>query len=70
MPVQMELLAGSLMAMGWRFYRFSQRPILAALFQILLLASPEMWKISALIMTEALATACVALWCAQLLRTL
>ena len=69
-PVQMALLAGSLLALGWSFYRFSQRPFLAVLFQILLLASPEMWKISALIMTEALATACVALWCAQLLRAL
>ena len=69
-PVQMALLAGSLLALGWSFYRFSQRPILAVLLQIMLLASPEMWKIAALIMTEALATACVALWCAQLLRLL
>ena len=69
-PVQMTLLAGSLLAVGWSFHRFGQRTILSVLFQVLLIASPEMWKISALIMTEALATACVALWCAQMLRML
>ena len=67
-PVQMVVLAGALLALGWSFYRFSRRPIVSLLFQALLIGSPEMWKISALIMTEAISTACVAIWCAQLLR--
>ena len=69
-PVQMTLLAGALLALGWSFYRFSGRPVLSLVFQGLLIGSPEMWKISALIMTEALATACIAIWSAQLLRML
>jgi hypothetical protein len=67
-PVQMVLLAGALLALGWSFYSFSRRPIASLLFQALLIGSPELWKISALIMTEAISTACVAIWCAQLLR--
>jgi len=69
-PVQMTLLAAALLTLGWSFHRFSRRPLLSLAFQALLIGSPVMWKISALIMTEALATACVALWCAQLLRML
>jgi hypothetical protein len=38
------------------------------LFQLALVVSPEMWKFSAALITEAPATAAVALWCALLMR--
>ena len=66
---QMLLMAGSLFLLGWAFYKWTGSAVLSALFQIALLASPEMWKFSAMLITEALATAGVALWCAQLLMT-
>jgi len=54
-PVQMTLLAGALLTLGWSFHKFGRRPLLSLVFQGLLIGSPEMWKISAMIMTEALA---------------
>lgn len=66
--LQMVLLAGSLFALGWSFHTFARRPAWSAAFQIALFASLEMWRNSAVLITEAVATACVALWCAQLLR--
>lgn len=65
---QMALLAGSLFLLGWSFQKLVRNWKLTLLFQILLVASPELWHSSADLMTEGLATACVALWCAQLLR--
>lgn len=65
---QMVLLAGSLFLLGWSFHRLVRNWKLSLLFQILLVASPELWHSAAELMTEALATAFVALWCAQLLR--
>jgi hypothetical protein len=67
-PLQTLLLGGSLFLLGWAFHNFIRQPAWALVFQALLLASPLMWKTSASLLTEALATACVALWCAQLLR--
>lgn len=68
--VQKLLLTVSLFLLGLSFYRWSGRPILSILFQLAVLLSPEMWKFSGDLNTEALATAGVALWCAQLIRTL
>jgi hypothetical protein len=67
-PLQTLLLGGSLFLLGWAFHNFIRRPAWSFAFQALLLASPLMWKTSASLLTEALSTACVALWCAQLLR--
>jgi hypothetical protein len=66
--LQEALLAGSLFALGWSFHHFARRPVWSAVFQVLLFASLEMWRNSAVLITEAVATACVALWCALLLR--
>jgi hypothetical protein len=67
-PVQMALLAASLFALGLSFHDLVGRPKLSLAFQLFLLCSPDLWRFSAELMTEALATAAVALWCAQLLR--
>jgi hypothetical protein len=67
-PVQMGLLALSLFLLGWSFHELLGRPRLSLAFQVFLLASPDLWRFSAELMTEALATASVALWCAQLLQ--
>ena len=67
-PVQMGLLALSLFLLGRSFHMLFGRPPLSLVFQVFLLASPDLWRFSAELMTEALATASVALWCAQLLR--
>ena len=69
-PVQMVLLAISLFLLGWSFYRWTGSAVLSVLFQLALVASPEMWKFAAAMITEAPATAAVALWCAQLLNLL
>jgi 4-amino-4-deoxy-L-arabinose transferase-like glycosyltransferase len=69
-PLQMTLLAAALFLLGWSFHALSQPPIWSIIAQTLLVANPTLWNISAELMSEALATACVALWCAQLLRVL
>jgi hypothetical protein len=66
-PAQMAVLALSLFALGRSVHRLVGRPRVSLLFQILLVSSPDLWRFSAELMTEALATASVALWCAQLL---
>jgi hypothetical protein len=67
-PAQILLLAGSLLLLGWEFHRLVRRPGYTIAFQLLLLANAGMWFTSAFLMTEALSTALVALWCARLLR--
>ena len=67
-PAQILLLGGSLFLLGWSFHRLVRRPAYTIAFQLLLLANAGMWFTSAFLMTEALSTALVALWCAQLLR--
>lgn len=67
-PIQMALLAAALFVLGASFHDLARRPWLSVGFQLLLLGSPEMWLASASLITEALATALVALWCAQMLR--
>ncbi|HVI04923.1 MAG TPA: hypothetical protein VM711_02370, partial [Sphingomicrobium sp.] len=67
-PMQMLVLAGSLLALGWSFHRFVGRPAVSFVFYLLLVAQAGMWFLSDFLMTEALATALVALWCAELLR--
>lgn len=69
-PVQMALLAASLFLLGRSFHDLIGRRKLSLIFQLILVCSPSLWKSSAELMTEALATACVALWCAQLLQQL
>jgi hypothetical protein len=69
-PVQMLILTVSLFLLGWTFYKYTGNAVLSGLLQLALLISPEMWKFSASLITEAPATAAVALWCAQLIRTL
>ena len=69
-PAQMLLLAGSLTVLGWSFHRFCGRPATSFVFQAILLSQIVLWKASALLMTEAVAAALVALWCAQILRML
>jgi hypothetical protein len=69
-PAQMALLALSLFLLGWSFHLFARRPTGSVVLQALLVGSPEMWRLSAALLPEAVATACVALWCAQMLRML
>lgn len=69
-PVQMAILAASLFWLGLSFHDAVDRPKLSLILQLLLVCSPDLWRLSAQLMTEALATAAVALWCAQLLRQL
>jgi len=66
-PAQMAVLALSLFLLGRSFHDLVGRRRLSLFFQILLVSSPDLWRFSAELMTEALATASVALWCAQLL---
>jgi hypothetical protein len=65
--VQTLVLAGSFLALGWSFHKFCGRPSLSVAFQAIVLSFAAMWYDSAFLMTEALSTALVALWCAQLL---
>ena len=65
---QTWLLAGSLLLLGWTFHQLVRRPVYSIGFQLLILANAGMWFSSAFLMTEALSTALVAFWCAQLLR--
>ena len=67
-PLQMSLLTLSLYLLGRSFHDLVGQPRLSLAFQVFLLASPDLWRFSAELMTEALATATVALWCARLLR--
>jgi hypothetical protein len=67
-PIQMILLAASLLALGLSFYRLTRRPIWSVIFMVALVAQAGMWFSAAFLMTEALSSALVALWCAQLLR--
>ena len=64
---QMLILMLSLFLLGLAFYSWTGNPVLALLFQLAVVASPEMWKYSSMLLTEALATAAVCLWCASLL---
>jgi len=66
-PAQTLLLAGSLLALAWSFHKFCGRPSFSFVFQALVLSLAAMWYDSAFLMTEALSTALVAIWCAQLL---
>lgn len=68
-PAQTLLLAASLLLLGWRFHRLFRKPVYAIAFQLLVLANAGMWFTSAFLMTEALSTALVALFCAQVLLT-
>src|SRR5689334_19864708 len=69
-PAQIVLLAASLMTLGRSFYDYTRRPLLAVLFQVVLISGIELWKLSAVMLTEALGATFVAFWCAQLLQTL
>lgn len=69
-PAQLILVAGSLLYLGWNFQRVVGRPAVSLLFYLLVVAQAGMWFLSAFLMTEALATALVALWSAELLRLL
>ena len=66
-PAQMILLSGSLLFLGWAFYKFADRPSFSFVFFAILIIQPGMWFASAFLMTEAVSTALVAIWCAQLL---
>ena len=66
--IQLVLLAASLLQLGWSFHKFVLRPAASLAFYALLVAQAGMWFLSDFLMTEALATALVALWCAELLR--
>jgi hypothetical protein len=67
-PAQMIVVAGSVLCLGWSFHKSVGRPAFSFAFQAMLLSQVAVWKASAFLMTEALATAAVAIWCAQLLR--
>lgn len=67
-PAQMTLLAGSLLFLGWSFHKSVGRPAISLAFQAIVLSQAAMWYAAAFLMTEALSTALVAIWCAQLLR--
>jgi len=67
-PLQMVLLSASLFVLGRSFHDLVGSPKLSLVFQIFLVSSPDVWRFAAELMTEALATASMALWCAQLLR--
>jgi hypothetical protein len=67
-PAQIILVGGSLLCLGWSVHKSAGRPAFSLAFQAILLCQVAMWKASAFLMTEALATAAVAIWCAQLLR--
>jgi hypothetical protein len=67
-PAQTLLLAGSLLALGWSFYKFCGRASFSFVFMAIVLSLAAMWYDSAFLMTESMSTALVAVWCAQLLR--
>ena len=69
-PAQIVLLAASLMTLGRSFYDYTRRALLSVVFQVLLISGIELWKLSAVVLTEALAATFVAFWCAQLLQVL
>jgi len=69
-PAQIILLAASLMTLGRSFYEYTRRPLLTVAFQIVLITGIELWKLSMVLLTEALAATLVAFWCAQLLQFL
>jgi len=65
---QMFLLAASLLFLGWSFHAFVRRPAFSYVFQAFLVIQVAIWKASAFLMTEAVSTALVAIWCAVMLR--
>lgn len=69
-PMQMTLLAISLLLLGWSFHNLVRVPAISFAFQAALLGQPEIWKSSAFLMTEGLSAALIAAWCAQLLRSI
>lgn len=66
-PAQTLVLAGSLLALGRSFHKFCGRLSFSFAFHAIVLSLVAMWYTSAFLMTEALSTALVAIWCAQLL---
>ena len=68
--IQMVLLAASLLFLSLSFYQLVGRPGWSLIFQATLLLQAGMWFVSAFLMTEALSTALIAFWCAQLVRML
>jgi len=66
-PAQTFLLAGSLLILGLRFHKLCGRPSISFAFLAIVLSLVVMWYDSAFLMTEALSTALVAIWCALLL---
>jgi hypothetical protein len=64
----MLLLAGSLLFLGWSFHKFCGRTAFTFAFHAIVLSQVAMWFAAAFLMTEAVSTALVAIWCAQLLR--
>ena len=66
-PAQTILLAGSLLTLAWSFHKFCGRPVFSFVFQTIALSLAAMWYGTAFLMTEAVSTALVAFWCAQLL---
>jgi len=69
-PIQMTLLAASLLLLGWSLHDLVRVPAISFAFQAALLGEPQIWKSSAFLMTEGLSAALIALWCAQLLRSI
>ena len=67
-PIQIVILGASLLFLAWSFHRLVRRPAVSFGFLATLLLQAGMWFASAFLMTEALSTALVACWCAQLLR--
>ncbi len=68
--IQMALLAASLLFLSLSFYQFVRSPGWSLAFQAILLLQAGMWFVSAFLMTEALSTALIAIWCGQLVRML
>ncbi len=66
-PAQMLLLAGSLLTLAWSFHKYCGRPLFSFAFHAIVLSFAAMWYEAAFLMTEAISTALVALWCALLL---
>ncbi|HEX3423864.1 MAG TPA: hypothetical protein VHS33_10760 [Sphingomicrobium sp.] len=69
-PAQTILVAIALFLLGLAIYRATRLPSLALAAQVALVSSVGIWNFSAVIMTEAVATSAVALWCAALIRNL
>ena len=66
-PAQTMLLAGSLLILGWSIHKFGGRPSFSFAFQAIVLSLAATWHDAAFLMTEAISTALVAIWCALLL---